>query len=222
MTDGGISCASLSNRKGSYVDGNNCNDWENPNAIMGLLKAANTDPTTPIETFIVGVPGSDTNDPSGMSFPPYNMRAALSDMAFAGSPSFVPAACTHVDPFVQNQANPTTSCHFDMTQNNYSSQAVADAISNIRGKVLGCVFELPTPDGGTVDPSQVNVDYSVNGGAVNGLYRRKDSSNTCVTDGCWDYNADGKVQLIGKACDDLKANGNSKVDITVGCQTIVK
>lgn len=231
VTDGGISCTSLSNTrsKNAFMDGNGCPDWENPNAIMGIVKTANADPSTPIDTFIVGVPGSDTYDPTGMAFPPYHMRAALSDIAHAGSPNNVPMGCTWKDPFHPTSSSdsvvdpdPTTSCHFDMTQNNYSAQAVADAISSIRGKVLGCIFDLPVPDGGTIDPTRVNVDYSTGNGPDIGLYKRKDMTNNCATDGCWDYTADGKVELIGKACDDLKANGNSKVNISVGCQTIVK
>ena len=221
VTDGGISCTSLSNRAG-FTDGNGCNDWENPNNIMTLLKQANTDPTKPVDTFIVGVPGSDSYDSTAVNFPPYHMRAALSSMAYAGSPANVPATCTHKDPFAQGDPDPAVSCHFDMTQNNYSAQAVADAISVARGKVLGCIFELPKGDGGVLDPTKVNVDYSVGGGPTTGLYKRKDTSNDCKTDGCWDYTSDGKVELQGKACEDVKGKPNAKVTITVGCDTQVK
>ncbi len=229
VTDGGISCTSLSNRTANaFTDGNGCNDWENPNAIMGIVKSANTDLSTPVDTFIVGVPGSDTYDPSGQMYPPYHMRAALSDIAAAGSPANIPMGCTSSATFHPTKngdvvdPDPVKSCHFDMTQNNYSSQAVADAIAAIRGKVLGCIFDVPQPDGGTVDPARVNVDYQAGVGPDIQLYKRKDSSNACTNDGCWDYTVDGKIQLLGKACDDLKANLNSKVNIAVGCDTIVK
>ena len=220
VTDGAISCTSLSNRAG-YTDGNGCNDWENPNNIISLVNQANTNATTPVDTFIVGVPGSDSYDPSGVNYPPYHMRAALSDIAYAGSPNNAPAGCTHTQPFAQSDPDPTTSCHFDMTQS-YSTQAVADAIAAARGKVLGCIFDLPTPDGGTVDPNQVNVSYSIGGGTPNDLYKRASQSNTCATDGCWDYTPNGKVELIGKACDDVQKSTDADVEITVGCQTIVK
>ncbi|CAN5540807.1 hypothetical protein BH09MYX1_BH09MYX1_46100 [soil metagenome] len=101
-------------------------------------------------------------------------------------------------------------------------QAVAEAIGLVRGKVLGCIFELPKGDGGLLDPNKVNVDYSVNGGAASGLYKRKSSANDCKNDGCWDYTNDGKVELLGKACEDVKATPNAKVSITVGCDTQVK
>jgi hypothetical protein len=222
VTDGAISCTSLSSRTG-YLDGNGCTDWENPNNIISLVNQANTNQTTPIDTFIVGVPGSDSTAASGPNYPPYNMRAALSDIAYAGSPSNVPANCTHTNPFQQSDPSPTVSCHFDMTQN-YSAQQLASAIAQVRGKVLGCIFDLPQPEGGTVDPNQVNVSYSTGGGPGNDLFKRATPSEDCSTTGCWDYtdSSDTKVELFGKACDDVMNATDADVEITVGCQTIVK
>ena len=137
VTDGGVSCTSLSNRPG-YVDGNMCNDWENPNNVIGLVDAAQKDAQNPVDTFIVGVPGSDSYDATGTNFPPYRMRAALSSIAKAGAPAFVPQGCNGNLPFAQNDPDPQTSCHFDMTQG-YGAQKVSDAIAQVRGKVLGCV-----------------------------------------------------------------------------------
>jgi len=221
VTDGAISCASLSNRTGNYTDGNGCPDWENPNNIVSLVNQANTSQTTPIDTFIVGVPGSDSYDPTAKNYPPYHMRAALSDIAYAGSPANVPANCTHTNPFMQTDPDPAVSCHFDMTQN-YSAQQLATAIAQVRGAVLGCIFDLPVPEGGTVDPNQVNVSYSIGGGPADDLYKRASASEDCSQQGCWDYTSDGKVELFGKACDDVKGSTSADVEITVGCATIVK
>ena len=220
ITDGGVSCTSLSNRPG-YTDGNGCTDWEYPQNIIDLVKKANTDMNAPIETFIVGVPGSDTYDATGKNYPPYHMRAALSSIAKAGSPKYVPANCNGNDPFNQSDPDPQTSCHFDMTQN-YSSMAVANAIGHVRGAVLGCLYDLPQPEGGTVDLGKVNVSYSTSG-PVMSLYKRKDMSNMCTNDGCWDYTPDmTQVELIGKACTDVKNAMNAKVTITVGCTTDIR
>jgi hypothetical protein len=229
VTDGAISCTSVSTRtSNAFNDGNGCPDWENPNNIVSLVNQANTSSTTPVDTFIVGVPGADTYDSTGVNYPPYHMRAALSDIAYAGSPANVPANCTHTNPFHPTNSSdktvdpdPTTSCHFDMTQN-YSSTQVANAIAAVRGKILGCIFELPQPEGGTVDPNQVNVSYSTGGGPANDLFKRATPSEDCSTTGCWDYTADGKVELFGKACDDVMSSTDADVEITVGCQTIVK
>ena len=59
-------------------------------------------------------------------------------------------------------------------------------------------------------------------GTSTDLKKRADMSDQCETDGCWDYDADGKVILVGKACEDVVAASTSKVDIVVGCTTVVK
>ncbi len=223
VTDGAISCTSLSNRA-AYKDGNGCNDWENPNNIVSLVNQANTSQSTPVDTFIVGVPGSDSYDPTGVNYPPYHMRAALTDIAYAGSPANVPATCTHTNPFQQTDPDPAVSCHFDMTQS-YSAQQLANAIAQVRGKVLGCIFDVPQPDGGAaVDPNKVNVSYATGGGPQNPLFKRATPTTDCSATGCWDYtdSSDTKVELFGKACDDVMNATDSDVEITVGCATIVK
>ncbi len=220
VTDGTISCNQFSSRPG-YMDCNGCShDWEDPNNIVSLLSQANSDPNKPIETFVVGVPGADTYDAQGCSYPPYHMRLALSAIAAAGSPTNVPPTCTGKT-FSQGGGDPQVSCHFDLTQGNFNTQALSDTISLVRGKVLGCTFDLPQPDGGMLDPNQVNVEYTVNGNAVQ-LYKRKDPANLCAAMGCWDYSPGGdKVQLVGKACDDVQGTPDAQVKIIVGCQTLI-
>lgn len=221
VTDGTLSCNQFSNRPG-FSDCNNCDhDWEHPNNIVELLTTANTDPDRPIETFVVGVPGADTFDASGCNYPPYHMRLALSAIAYAGSPNHVDPACTGKT-FDPSGGDPAVSCHFDMTQGNFSAQALADTISQIRGATLGCVFELPKPDQGTIDKNRVNVEYSVGGGAMDQVPKRSDPSDECETDGCWDYDVDDHVVLVGKTCDEVKSSPDAKVQIVVGCQTVVK
>src|SRR5439155_23207769 len=61
ITDGGASCTSLSSRPG-HTDANGCNDWEHPESIVDLVKTAHDAATKPkVHTFVVGVPGADTN-----------------------------------------------------------------------------------------------------------------------------------------------------------------
>lgn len=219
ITDGGASCTSLSTRTG-YTDANGCNDWEQPDALVTLLKKAHDDARTPVSTFVVGVPGADTTGADPATQPPYHVRNALSAYAYAGSPETVDPACTGRS-FTQAGADPTVSCHFDMTQA-YSAQMLADAINQIRGKVLGCVFVLPTPEAGTLDRGLVNVQVSAGGAAPQAIYRRKDAQNRCTDDGCWDYTTDGELELFGKACADVKAAADARVEIVVGCTTLIK
>ncbi|MGE0322378.1 MAG: hypothetical protein AB7S68_08745 [Polyangiaceae bacterium] len=222
ITDGGFGCASVSAR-GGYTDANGCLDWEYPDSVNTLINAGRTDTTAPVDTFIVGVPGSNTNGGSsgGIDAAPYSMRLALSSYAYSGAPDYVPSNCDGRT-FTQAGADPSVPCHFDMTQGNFSINELAKAISDIRGRALGCTFTLPDPPSGeTIDPGEVNVSVTVNGSASS-VPRRADTSDSCETDGCWDYNANGEVELLGKACSDLETATSSKVDILVGCETVIK
>jgi len=119
-------------------------------------------------------------------------------------------------------SDPAVPCHIDLTQGTFDADKLASAIAQIRGKALGCIYELPDPPPGeTIDPGLVNVTITTNGAAED-LKQRADGSDTCETDGCWDYTTDGKIELIGKACEDVVAAASSKVDIVVGCTTVVK
>jgi hypothetical protein len=220
VTDGSISCNEFSSRPG-FGDCNGCvRDWEDPNNLVALLAEANDHPSAPIETFVVGVPGADTYDPTACEYPPYRMRLALSAIAAAGAPDYLPADCDGTT-FTQGGADPTTSCHIDMTQGNFSTASIADAISYARGETVGCVYELPEPpDNQTIDLDEVNVEYSADGLDVD-LARRGDPGDPCTQTGCWDYTGDGRVELLGAACDAIKGAASVEVRIIVGCQTIV-
>jgi hypothetical protein len=221
ITDGGASCASLSTR-GGYTDGNGCPDWEYPSSIISLVGTANGDPNTPVNTIFVGVPGADTDtDGSNKNVPPYDVSLALSAEAWAGSPQTCSPTCNGMT-FTQTGGAPSDPCHFDMTVN-YSPQILANAINQIRGTLLGCVFDLPQPDGGMVDPDEVNVEYSTDGTTYTELAKRANPSETCATgNGCWDYNSSGQIILIGTACTSVETAPDADVEIVVGCQTVTQ
>lgn len=219
ITDGTASCASLSSR-GGYKDANGCNDWEYPSSLVTLIKGAHDD-ATPVYTFVVGVPGADTTGKNPALEPPYSARKALSAYARAGAPEFVDSGCEGVFGAPEN-VDPTKPCHFDMSATgSFDAPKLAAALAKVRGQVLGCTYELPTPSSGTVDKSRVNVRIEGKSGASD-LKKRSDATDTCATDGCWDYDKDGKVELVGKACSDAKALTDGKVTILVGCATVVK
>ncbi len=225
ITDGSPSCASLSTR-GGYTDINGCQDWEYPTSLIKLIKDAHDDKALPVQTFVVGVPGSDTVGADKNTQPPYISLRALSSYAKAGSPETVDPACDgdFNDKLpAAGGTKPAKSCHFDMSGSGaFDATKLGDAIQKIRGAVLGCVYDLPTADGGgTVDKGKVNVKLE-SGGSSTDLKKRSDPTDDCAADGCWDYDADGKVVLIGKACTTAKATTTGKVSIVVGCATVVK
>ncbi len=89
ITDGGGSCTSVSvPQRPYYLDGNDCPDWEQPGNINTLISQWQTSTTTPIDTFIVGVPGSNSHGETVGFYDtaPYAMRLALSTYAVSGSP----------------------------------------------------------------------------------------------------------------------------------------
>jgi hypothetical protein len=224
VTDGSMSCTSLSNRPAyrdcnRLIDSAGCPDWENPSNIISLLTGYQNDPNAPIQTFVLGAPGADTYDPTGCNQPPYRMRMALSAIAYAGAPSYVPTNCNGRT-YAQNASDPSVSCHFDMTAGNFSSQAIASALAQVRGRVVGCAYDLPTPKPGTVlNKSQINVKIRTPN-ETRDLFRSRNGNTTCAD--CWDYNAEGRIELYGKTCNDLKAGFPVTVNVLAGCDTIVE
>jgi hypothetical protein len=177
-----------------------------------------------VNTFIVGVPGSNTNGGStgGFDNPPYSMLLALSTYAVSGSPDNVDPTCDSSAVFTQQGAAPAAPCHFDLSQGQLDASSLAQAIAAIRGKALGCVYQLPDPPAGeTIDLNLVNVEVTLDGNSFT-LPKRSDPSDDCVSDGCWDYTTTNEIQILGKTCDDLSSANQAKVEIIVGCTTIVK
>ncbi|APR81828.1 Hypothetical protein A7982_07177 [Minicystis rosea] len=226
VTDGGFSCTSVSSpKRPGYSDGL-CEDWEYPSSVNKLISDARVDPTAPVNTFVVGVPGSNShaNDfPFPYAVAPYTMRLALSTYAVSGSPDTVDPTCDKSAIFSQGASDPAKPCHIDLSNNaNFNPDALANAIATIRGKALGCAYDLPEPPPGeSIDPSQVNVVVTVDGKDYT-IPKRKDPNDMCAVDPCWDYDANGKVELIGITCSTVSTSATAKVEIYVGCATILK
>jgi len=226
ITDGGGSCTSVATPpRPAYTDNNGCGDWEEPQGMAQLIAAAQTNATTPIETFIVGVPGSNSHgeQAGGYDTPPYSMLLALSTYAVAGSPSTVDPSCDETLTFSRAGADPAHPCHVDLSNGaTFNADAIANAISTIRRSALGCVYDLPQPpEGQVIRADEVNVVVAIDG-TEHVVPKRNAKTDTCASDLCWDYDADGKVALIGDACASVSTAAHAKVDIYAGCATLVK
>jgi len=224
ITDGGFSCTSLSNpKRPGYSDGA-CDDWEYPDTVNALIKQNYEDPTKPVFTFVIGVPGSDsTGVPQGAyATAPYNMLLALSTYAVTGSPTTVPTDCDKSLSFSKAGGAPTKPCHFDLSKGTFNADQLATAIEQIRGKALGCVFDIPTPPPGeVVDKNKTNVNLTLEG-KTETIPKRSNPNDTCATYPCWDFKGDTQIELIGKACEDLSKAKQAKVEIYSGCTQIIK
>jgi hypothetical protein len=151
------------------------------------------------------------------------MLFALSTYAVSGSPTTVDPNCNSAATFMQGAPPPATPCHIDMSNGlTFSTTALADALAAIRGAALGCVYPLPDPPmGETIDPGQVNVEVTTDANTAQ-VPKRSDPNDLCTTVGCWDYTANMEVELLGATCDALSAAQTAKVEIVVGCTTVLK
>ena len=162
-------------------------------------------PAGPVTTFAIGI-GALTGQ---ADYNPQFMGA----LAVAGGAPNQPC-----DP---NEAtDPAKMCHFQITPGGKSvaqlKQEFIDTVNKIRTKVLSCEFKLDK-SGGTLDPNKVNVVYTSGQGQASVV---PENGN----DG-WTYDNDQnptKVILHGASCDTVKSDPGGKIDIVLGCKTIIR
>jgi hypothetical protein len=157
-----------------------------------------------IRTFSIGVPGSE------------GARGFLSQIAFAGGTASSPT-CDH------SGAKDTGNCHFDMTTSQDFAGDLRKALATITGKALTCTFDVPTGVAGVpVDPKKVNVNFTPSGGATMPILQDNNAACDQGADG-WQYaENDTKIVLCGPTCDKVKADPLARIDIVLGCSTIIK
>jgi hypothetical protein len=227
VTDGGGSCTSIisssSPQRPAYLDQNGGPDWEQPPTVNALIRKWQMDPSTPVSTFVIGLPGSNSNGAMVGTYvtAPYSMLLALSTYAVSGSPNTVDSACDSTAVFTQTGAAPAHPCHIDLSGSaGFTSASLASAIAAVQSKALACTYALPTPPmGQTLDRGHVNVVVTV-GGVTTPVPRRASSTEQCVANPCWDYDPMGNVQLIGAECGAVGNAVDAKVTVDVGCATM--
>jgi hypothetical protein len=104
------------------------------------------------------------------------------------------------------------------------------AMAQIRGAALPCDYKVPSPQSGTPDFGRVNVKFTDGAGKASVFPEAKGGASSCDAGGGWYYDVDPstggtptKITLCPASCDAIKNGGNgSKVDVLLGCQTIVK
>lgn len=104
------------------------------------------------------------------------------------------------------------------------------AMDQIRGAALPCDYKVPAPQTGTPDYGRVNVKFTKGDGTASVFPQAKGGAGSCDAGGGWYYDVDPatgatptKITLCPASCDAVKAAGSgSKVDVLLGCTTIVK
>jgi hypothetical protein len=156
-----------------------------------------------IKTFVVGVPGSESN------------RSVLSQLAYnAGTASS--ATCDH-----SGSSPDVGDCHFDMTKEADLAAALSKTLASISGQALSCEIDVPPSTGQATDPSKVNVQYTpMKGGMPVQIYQDPNKPCSGGADG-WQYSDNGnKIVVCGPSCDSVR--GAYRIDLILGCATQVR
>jgi hypothetical protein len=103
------------------------------------------------------------------------------------------------------------------------------ALDTIRGSALPCEYAIPKSEGGLQDLDKVNVQHTDGAGAKEVLAYKKDAAG-CGTGPGWYYDVDPatggtptKIILCASTCSTVKSeSGSAKIDILLGCKTVVK
>jgi hypothetical protein len=108
-------------------------------------------------------------------------------------------------------------------------QQFSAALATIRGAALPCSYELPAPDGGEPDFSKLNVQYTAGSGTVTTVAYVEASGNCDPQKGGWYYDADpaeggvpSQILVCPKTCSTLQSDSKGRVDIVLGCQTLLR
>jgi hypothetical protein len=185
---------------------------------IAAVAAAGVSGSPKILTFVIGI-----DDGSG------NL-GDLNHLAQSGGTDCATGSCT-------NSSTCTGSnCYCDSSGKNsacivtlggtVTAQMLA-ALNAIRGSALGCTYKIPASqsDGGMLDLSKVNVQYTPSGGSPVIIGNVSDSSQ-CPTSGTaddWYYDTSVGVPtsiiLCASTCTKIMADKGAQVDILVGCQT---
>jgi hypothetical protein len=99
--------------------------------------------------------------------------------------------------------------------------ALTQAMNAIRGAALPCDYVLP--NGGNVDPTKVNIDFTPPGGGSTRLPNVGDASR-CTSSGGWYYDnpqAPTRAIVCPESCGTFNVETGGQVDVILGCDTIV-
>jgi von Willebrand factor type A domain len=160
-----------------------------------------------IRTFVIGAPGSEP------------ARGYLSELAFVGGTARNGGQCAH-DP-----AATAGDCHFDMTTSTDFAGSLAAALGNVSGAALGCEFAVPT-NGGPVTPGSLNVQFRASQGDPTCFAYDATACDAGANGWQFATKPDGtqdltRVVICGAACDQVRADALAKVDVILGCETIM-
>jgi hypothetical protein len=198
---------------------NGCSQETDPNAEVGAYESAATLDAIEgaraqgITTFVIGV----VPDVTGADLPEEELAilqglfdelsTELDQMAVAGG----------------------SEAAFNVTAGDETTEGFLDALDAIRGAVLPCNYEIPEPASGPVAFDRLNVELTAPDADVGETIPKVDGFAECVQgENAWYYTMDPdteqptRVELCPSACEAANAQTGSRIDIVLGCQTVVR
>jgi hypothetical protein len=156
-----------------------------------------------IKTFVIGSPGSEVGADGNTDVRPW-----LSQAARAGGTA--PSNCVDTGP---------SFCHFDMTQSLDFASDLGSTLRQITSTVVPCIYDVPLPDGGTIDPYLVSIFYTSSD--QQRFMVVPNQSPTC--DRGWHYTdaTMTKIEICGATCDRLHGDPGAQIDVVFGCEPII-
>ncbi|UQA61921.1 hypothetical protein [Polyangium aurulentum] len=115
---------------------------------------------------------------------------------------------------------------FLVGSNQNASEQFLQAMNEIRGAALACSYLIPQPPPGEkIDYNAINVQYTPDGGMPQIIPQVKSKAD-CPPDGlAWFYDEPVKpkqIILCDATCGKISQDAKAKLDVLVGCATVVK
>jgi len=110
------------------------------------------------------------------------------------------------------------------------TQTFVSALNSVRSSGLSCQYTVPSSmgDGGQIDYFSVNVQFTSGTGQAITVGNVKDRASCSATKGGWYYDVDpatgGTPQTISicdTSCTQMKADPAGRIDILLGCKTVI-
>ena len=163
----------------------------NANTLAGILQAHLANDK--IKTFVIGMDGADFG--------------TLDTIAAPGGAS----------PHTQYCGGSSPCYSYDVDNGNPA--AFTAVLAAIQKSAVACQFSMPTTDGGIVDPSKVEVQYSPAGNPPAQKLPKVASAAACAGGGWYfDNPASPKsILLCPSSCTIVQLDTKAKIDISLGC-----
>ena len=195
-------------------------------AILKGIEIAQNNPGHASAVLLVtdGVPAGPAADCGGID---PTSTAEIAKLATAGY-AFSPPVATYViglpgvdQAFANAVAKAGGSTSAILVSSTNVQKEFQDALAKVRGQALPCEFEIPEKvQKGEIAFNLVNVALTPGGGSLETLKQTQD----CASGGDWYYTSTTpkKIVLCPSACAKVKADYLAKIEIQLGCATVIK